>query len=44
VASYAHPDFSEGQSQEQPFNWTHDKREIDVTGRTEVVLKIAPKN
>jgi len=44
VASYAHPDFSEGQPEEQPFNWTQDKRETDVTGGTEVVLKIAPKN
>ena len=43
VVSYADPDFSEGQPEEQPFNWTQDKREIDVTGHTEVVLKIVPK-
>lgn len=44
VISYAEPDFSEDQPADQLFNWTHDKREINVNGHTEVVLTIAPKN
>jgi hypothetical protein len=44
VLSYAEPDFSEDKPEEQPFNWTQDKREIDVTGHTEVLLKIVPTN
>jgi hypothetical protein len=44
VISFVQPDFDDEQSEGKPFNWTLDKREIDVTGRTEVVLRIAPKN
>jgi hypothetical protein len=44
VISFLHPDFDDEQSEGKPFNWTQDRREIDVTGRTQVVLKIAPKD
>jgi hypothetical protein len=44
VVSYTHPDVSDEQPEEQPLNWTQDKREVEVTGRTEVVLRINPKH
>ena len=43
VTSFAQSDSDDEQAESQKFKWTQDKREIDVTGRTEVVLKIAPK-
>ncbi len=45
VISFVQPDFDAPESERAgPINWTQDRREIDVTGDTEVVLKITPKN
>jgi hypothetical protein len=44
VVSFVQPDFDDEQAGGPPFNWLQDKRDIEVTGHSEVVLKIVPKN